>query len=898
MSIWPIRREDRLPIGMGLSALGIVGIAVLLVAIEDGISPLSEPSMIAVFVCAVLLAAIIPLLVRDHLRRLLEERTRSIRADKDRLERQRQAILNLANSQILDRADLQEMFREITRVAATTLQVERVSIWSIVDGGARIRCECQYESSTNAFSSGELISQSEFPLYFEAIRHSRVLVADEVATNPFTKDFEHLQHAGVTSMLDAPIHVNGSLKGIVCHEHVGPKRAWTIDEQNFSSSIADMVALAFEVFERRRVEDELRRKSRAIEASMEGIAIIEADETFSFVNPALAHMFGYAGPHELAGKNWRVLYDSSQLRKLERHIRVSFSRAGNLQCEAVGLRKNSSSFAQELSLTALGDGSLVCIVRDISQRKEAEHQLVQSRRFLRQVIDTDPNFIFVKDRQGRFVLVNQAVAEAYGTSVENLIGRTDADFNPNAEEVERFRRDDLAVITSGKRAVIQEELITDYAGKERVLHTVKLPLEVPGSPGIHVLGVSTDITQQRTLHDQLLQAQKMEALGQLAGGIAHDFNNLMTGVLGYTTLIKLDSGDRPEVYRSADVIEHAATRAAELTQKLLGFARRGKHQNTPVDIHAVVNETLAIITRTIAPTIALHTELDAEEHFVLGDPVQLQQMVLNLVINARDAIAQNGGVGTLTIRTRTAPEASEDGRSMLRIEVADSGCGVPEHLRSKIFEPFFSTKKEANGTGLGLAMVYGIVCNHGGRVDLESEVNVGTTFTISLPTTTVSLRQRVQTSTTLPARGKGTILVVDDHDVVRSATSDMLQSLGYTALTAGDGAEAVEVCRTHAKDIDLVILDVVMPRMGAEEFLRELQGIRPNLPVVISTGYTSGAALGSVLDSASVAGFISKPFQLGRLSAVILEALQSRKGESSGLPSEEPLAVSDEGQSH
>jgi PAS domain S-box-containing protein len=861
---------------MGLCALSIVALAVLLIMIEDGLSSLSDPGMVVAFVCAVLSAAVIPLLVRHHLRRLLDERTRSIRADKDRLERQRQAILNLANSQILDRADLQVMYREITRVAAQTLRVERVSIWSIVDGGTQIRCECQYEATSDRFSSGELISQSEYPHYFEAIRHSRVLVADNVATNPFTKDFEHLQRAGVTSMLDAPIHVNGAVKGIVCHEHVGPRRDWAIDEQNFSSSIADMVALAVEVFERRKVEDELRRKSRAIEASMEGIAIIEADETFSFVNPALAHIFGYAGPHELEGKDWRVLYDSSQLRKLERHVRVSFSRAGNLHCEAVGLRKDNTSFAQELSLTAIGDGSLVCIVRDISQRKEAEYQLVESRRFLRQVIDTVPNFIFVKDREGRFVLVNQAVADAYGTSVEKLLGKTDADFNPNAKEVERFRRDDLAVIISGKRAVIQEEFITDHAGRERVLHTVKLPLEVPGSSGMHVLGVSTDITQQRILHDQLLQSQKMEALGQLAGGIAHDFNNLMTGVLGYTTLIKLDSGDRPEVYRSADVIEHAATRAAELTQKLLGFARRGKHQNTPVDIHAVVNETLAIITRTIAPTIALHTELDAEDHYVSGDPVQLQQMVLNLTINARDAIAQNGGVGTLTIRTKNASEASEDSRSMIRIDVSDSGCGVPEHLRSKIFEPFFSTKEEANGTGLGLAMVYGIVCNHGGHIDLVSEVNVGTTFTILLPTTVVSLMQRVQASTTLPAKGKGTILVVDDHDVVRSATSDMLQSLGYTVLTAGDGAEALEVCRAHAMELDLVILDVVMPRMGAEECLRELEKLRPDLPVIISTGYTSRVALGSLLDSVSVAGFISKPFQLGRLSAVILDALQRR----------------------
>ncbi len=872
-----MRREDFLPILVGVVTLLAFG-SLFCTAVTNDLGSLSDPWMIGTFVLAVLFAAFIPLFIRTHLRRLLDDRTRGIRADNYRLERQRAAILRIANSSSMFGKDLQGALRELTEIAAMTLGVERVSVWQLHADGSVIECQCEFEKSTCHFSSGQTIVRAEFPTYFEAIRHSRILVADDVSRNPYTSDFKYLQEAGVTSMLDAPIYVNGALFGIVCHEHVGPRRRWTLDEQNFACSVADMVAMACEVNERRKIENELRRKSQAIDASLEGIAIIERDETFSFVNPALARLFGYARPEELIGQNWRVLYSSQELRNLERHVRVSFLREGNLQCEALGLRQDRSMFSQELSLTALGDGSLVCIVRDITQRKEAERQLVGSRKFLRKVIDTDPNLIFVKDSEGHFALVNQAVADVYGTTVEDLIGKKDSDFNSDPAQVEGYRRDDLAVIDSGRKITIQEEVVTDKSGRERILHTVKLPLEIPGKNGVHVLGVATDITQQRMLHDQLVQAQKMEALGQLAGGIAHDFNNLMTGVLGYTTLIKLDSSDRPEVYRSAEVIEQAATRAAELTQKLLGFARKGKHQNAPVNIHHSIDETLSIIRRTIAPSIALETDFGATECHVLGDPVQLQQIILNLAINARDAMSPiSGGTegGKLSIRTSNieASEVNGDARMFFKLEVTDTGCGVPDSIRERIFEPFFSTKDESQGSGLGLAMVYGIVCNHGGSIFLQSSEGQGASFVILLPITTVSLGQRVEASIQLPARGKGTILVVDDHDVVRSATSEMLQSLGYVVFTASDGVEAIEVFTEHVSKIDLVLLDVVMPRMGASECLAELRKLNNAVRVIISTGYVSSATLSQLLETDGVVGFVSKPFQLTRLSALIAEAL-------------------------
>lgn len=819
----------------------------------------------------------------------IEARLSSISKANRGLQEQRAALLRLATSKVLYSGDIDLAVRELTEIVASTLGVERTGVWLFNADMSKITCVCLYERSKQRHSSGREISASIAPRYFNAIRNHRVIVADDVLSNPLTNEFAFLSELGITSMLDAPIYVSGSLFGILCHEHVGPQRRWTVEEQNFAVSVADIVAMAFEVHERRKVEGELRRKSRAIEASLEGIAIIERDERFSFVNQAFARMFGYPDPFELVGCSWKQLYDQYQLKKLERHVFVSLRRAGNLQTEAVGTRTDGTLFSHEMSLTPLGDGGLVCVVRDISQRKEAELHLIENRRFLRKVIDTDPNFIFVKDRQGRFTLVNQAVADVYGAHVEDLIGRTDADFNPQSEEVAHFQTDDQFVIQSGKELKVSEEIITDVNGNTRILQTVKRPLRIPRTNEVHVLGVSTDITELKRLQNQLLQSQKMEALGQLAGGVAHDFNNMMTGILGYTALLKIECSDNPAVSRSADMIEKAATRAAELTQKLLGFARKGKHQNVPVDLHSVIKETVAIIARTVEKNIVIETDLKAENPYVMGDPVQVQQIILNLAINARDAMqvaAGGSNGGTLTLETSNGEESgSRNGasgdcseKSALVVTVRDTGCGIPPQIKDKIFEPFFTTKSEGRGSGMGLAMVYGIVTNHGGLIEVQSVPNKGTTFSITLPVCAAPLPLTEQVEreiTPLPDARNHTILVVDDHEVARQATCEMLQSLGYTVYTAIDGVDALEVFKKHVSEIDLVIIDLVMPRMGAKECLKLLRVAKPYVRVILSTGYVKNTSVEEILNDGSI-GFLQKPYQFETLAKTVAQALNSQ----------------------
>lgn len=369
-----------------------------------------------------------------------------------------------------------------------------------------------------------------------------------------------------------------------------------------------------------------------------------------------------------------------------------------------------------------------------------------SRAFLRKVIDVVPSMLFVKDRYGRFQLANQALADVYGTTVTAIIGKRDEDYNRDAEEVNHFVEDDLEVITRLQDKFIPEEEVTDANGITRWFQTVKRPLRIVPGGDVQVLGVATDITETKRLQHELLQAQKMEAIGQLAGGVAHDFNNLLTAILGHAELLKIHGEHRPEILRSAEAIESAAHQGAQLTQKLLAFARKGKHENVALDLHSVITEARIILGRTMSGDAVIRANLGAYDSQLMGDPVQIEQIVMNLAINARDAIANRWGMdagrkGEIVIETRTRSrqecmdfeDLPVEGNYFVELTVRDNGCGIPAENHSKVFEPFFTTKEPGKGTGMGLPMVFGIVKSHGGGLCLTSREGEGTTMSILLP---------------------------------------------------------------------------------------------------------------------------------------------------------------------
>jgi two-component system cell cycle sensor histidine kinase/response regulator CckA len=362
--------------------------------------------------------------------------------------------------------------------------------------------------------------------------------------------------------------------------------------------------------------------------------------------------------------------------------------------------------------------------------------------FLRQILDINPNLIFAKDREGRFTLVNQAVAEIYGTTTDDLIGKTDADFNPNRNEVEFFRRMDLQVMDTLREVVIPEEVITDAKGQLHWLQTVKRPIIGPDGRADQVLGVASDITHHKRLEEQLRHAQKLEALGHLAGGLAHDFNNMLAVILGNAERLR-ERSRRAEIKDQSlitglDLILDSCERAATLVRRLLTFARRKPSRPTVLDLNAGIRDMTALLQRSLGEGMEFRVCLCEPEARIRIDPVELEQVIINLAVNARDAMPA-GGVFEITtaLESIDSPLSTHEhgppsGR-YVKLTVSDTGTGMTPEVARRVFEPMFTTKPAGKGTGFGLAIVYGIIKRAGGFISLDSMPGKGTTFTMLFP---------------------------------------------------------------------------------------------------------------------------------------------------------------------
>ncbi|MBW2278261.1 MAG: response regulator, partial [Deltaproteobacteria bacterium] len=371
------------------------------------------------------------------------------------------------------------------------------------------------------------------------------------------------------------------------------------------------------------------------------------------------------------------------------------------------------------------------------------------------------------------------------------------------------------------------------------------------------------------LEEQLFQAQKLDAIGTLAGGVAHDFNNILTGILGQSFILKRNFKSGSALFESAEAIETMTLRAAELTRQLLGFARKGKKRDMPVDLHGVLDDVLVVLGHTFDKRITLTTRLTTEPAEISGDPTQLQQVVLNLAVNARDAMPDGGRlvIETGVVRTDEMPH-----ERYITLEVSDDGQGIPDDVRSRIFEPFFTTKEQGQGTGMGLAVVYGIVQNHGGWIEVESEAGKGTKFTVALPALTAKGARPVIEPPPQMEAGSGRILVVDDEQIVREVVEQVLTTQGYEVVCRDNGKQAVEFYREHGAAIDLVILDLMMPVMNGTTCFRELRAIDPEVKVLLATGYALDEFGRQLVDDGLV-GFVEKPFMPSQLAKAVVDAL-------------------------
>jgi PAS domain S-box-containing protein len=508
---------------------------------------------------------------------------------------------------------------------------------------------------------------------------------------------------------------------------------------------------------------------------------------------------------------------------------------------------------------------------DVTAARKAE----EAQKRLATAIDQATEGVVITDTEGAIHYVNPAMSRITGYSAEELIGA-----NPrilkSGEHDSIFYAQLWDTIKSGK--IWSGRFINRKKNGQLYYEDATIsPVKDTSGAIVNFVAVKRDITEHLELSKQLVQAQKMEAIGTLAGGVAHDFNNLLQAVLGYSELMLQRKKEGEPDYADLQKIYQAGKRGADLVKGLMTFSRKVDTKHVPVDLNQEITSVRSLLSRTIPKTININLHLKGNLESIKADRSQISQVLMNLGVNERHAMPDGG---TLTIETTNIQLDEEYCKSHLKakpgnyvvLTFSDTGQGMDKETLSHIFEPFFTTKEIGKGTGLGLATVYGIVKQHGGQINCYSELGLGTTFTIYLPA--IQAKQDLQAptiETTIP-RGTETVLMVDDEDYIRDLGTTLISQFGYKVITANNGKEALEAYQREGKSISLIILDLIMPEMDGRKCMEEILRVNPNAKVIIASGHSESGSANGVI-AAGAKGFVQKPYNMKQLLTTIREIL-------------------------
>ena len=507
-------------------------------------------------------------------------------------------------------------------------------------------------------------------------------------------------------------------------------------------------------------------------------------------------------------------------------------------------------------------GLLRSTVRQAFERHRLGRDLATERALLRGLLDHAQDAISFKDAAGRFVRLNGRKAALLGHDVAASLGRREDELlGPKAEAVTAA---DAAAVRSG---AVAESLISDGpTGAEQWSHVTRVPIRDASGAISHLAMIERDVTEQRTLEARLRQSDKMQALGTLAGGIAHDFNNLLTAILGSLELAGPKVADQPRVQRLIENARGAAERGASLTKRLLSFSRAHDLQARPVDVNTVITGMSDLFGRSLGGLVTVRTDLEDSLPAVQVDPDQLELAVLNLCINARDAMPDGGAITVATRRLAISGDPEIADGPYLGISVTDEGTGIPEEILRRVCEPFFTTKAVGQGTGLGLAMVFGLAQQSKGRLVIDSVVGRGTRVELALPFADQAPEQAAEASGAVPVAGRrARVLIVDDDPQVRHVTASFLTAFGHSTTEAGDGEAALRLLQDGRYDI--VVADLAMPGMSGIDLAAEIRDRNPGLPVLILTGHAEAMQIPDDLP------VLTKPFRSADLAARVATLL-------------------------
>ncbi|MHB8770933.1 MAG: hybrid sensor histidine kinase/response regulator [Syntrophales bacterium] len=634
-----------------------------------------------------------------------------------------------------------------------------------------------------------------------------------------------------------------------------------------------ILTFARDVTDRRKAERALRESEekfrKAFYTSPDSININRlADGMYVSLNDGFTRITGYTesdviGKTSLETSIW--VHPEDRQRLIE-----GLQTTGEVKNLDAAFRMKDGSIRYGLMSACLidlgGTPHILSVTRDITERRLEEEKLRESTELFTAVFEhVQAGIVLIDAKTHRIVNINRMAAGMCGLTKEGLIGQT------CQGRICTARAGDCPITDGqGSRDNDEDTLVTAEGREIPVLKTV-VPVRIAGQD--YLLESFIDMTERKRLTSQLLQAQKMESIGTLAGGIAHDFNNLLMGIQGITSLLMLDFDSSHPLHERLKMIQDQVVSGADLTRQLLGFARGGRYEIKPTNINEIIQKTAEIFART-RKEIAVYRKFEQDLWTIEVDQGQMEQVFMNLYVNAWQAMPKGGSI---TIETQNCILDAHDRLAQLekpgryaKISVIDTGIGMDEKTRERIFDPFFTTKAIGRGTGLGLAMVYGIIKGHGGMIHVYSEPGHGTAFHIWLPASDKDVAEEKAASDAL-LTGTETILLVDDEKMVLDVSKEMLESLGYRVYAAGSGQEAIAVYLEKQQEIDLVVLDMIMSGISGGETFDRLREINPGVGVLLASGYSINGQAQEIMDR-GCRGFLQKPFTLAGLSRKVREA--------------------------
>jgi two-component system cell cycle sensor histidine kinase/response regulator CckA len=691
-------------------------------------------------------------------------------------------------------------------------------------------------------------------------------------------------HPEIRSAVSIPMQVANKVVGTININALDRPRPFTLGQMKALTILASTAAAALESASLYKQVREAEENYRSIfENAGEGIFRTSPTGQFITANPAMAQILGYESPEalvaEIADVRQELYADSSSQSDWERRLQEGERIVG---FEAQYRRKDGTFVWLSESARGVFDESGAVlyyegIAEDINQRKGAEAALRESEERYRDLVENAHDIIYSHDLQGRYTSINKAGEQITGYTREEALA-LDLNTTVAPEYIEKTREMLRKKLAGEKVTAYEMDLIAKDGHRITVEANTKLVFQ-NGVP-VGVQGIARDVTERKHLEEQLRQSQKMEAIGQLAGGVAHDFNNLLTAINGYSSLALQRIDDNHPLKSYLEEIKKAGDRAANLTRQLLAFGRKQILQPLAINLNDVVADMNKMLRRLIGEDIEFTAKLDPALKKTKADPGQIEQVLVNLVVNARDAMPQGGKLMIETLGIDLDQEYAGGHVGVVpgcyvMLAVSDTGTGMDEKTRARIFDPFFTTKEKGKGTGLGLSTVYGIVKQSGGNIWVYSELGHGTSFKVYLPElATAAQKTEAVTGESPISRGSETILLVEDEDVVRRLARKILESAGYNVLEASRGEEAVRLCRQRAGPIDLLLTDVVMPETSGKEVADRLSEMQPGLRVLFMSGYTDEAIVHHGVLDANVE-FIQKPFTPAGLAKKVREVLDS-----------------------